>query len=48
VVLSGASARGTENGERLRRNLEERLGVKVATLDAVAPAAGVVLRERVA
>ena len=48
VVLSGASARGVDAGERLRRNLEERLGVKVATLDALSPAAGVILRERVA
>lgn len=48
VVLSGGTARGAEAGERLRRNLEERLGVKVATLDALAPAAGVILRERVA
>jgi type IV pilus assembly protein PilM len=43
VVLSAA-----DGGERLRRNLEERLGVKVATMDALSPAAGVVLRERVA
>jgi type IV pilus assembly protein PilM len=67
VVLSGASARGVDAGERLRRNLEERLGVKVEALDfrgtaamrdrigagtdlldALAPAVGVVLRERVA
>ena len=48
VVLSGATARGAEAGERLRRNLEERLGVKVSTLDALSPAAGVILRERVA
>lgn len=65
VVLSGAS--GVEAGERLRRNLEERMGVKVEALDfrgtaamrdrisagadlldALAPAVGVVLRERVA
>jgi len=67
VVLSGASARGAEAGDRLRRNLEERMGVKVEALDfrgtaamrdrisagtdlldALAPAVGVVLRERVA
>jgi Tfp pilus assembly PilM family ATPase len=67
VVLSGASARGVEAGERLRRNLEERMGVTVEALDfrgsaamrdrisagadlldALAPAVGVVLRERVA
>jgi type IV pilus assembly protein PilM len=67
VVLSGASARGAETGERLRRNLEERMGVRVEALDfrggaamrdrigagtelldALAPAVGVVLRERVA
>jgi hypothetical protein len=67
VVLSGGSARGVEEGERLRRNLEERLTAKVEALDfrgtaamrdrisagaelldALAPAVGVVLRERVA
>ena len=67
VVLSGASARGADAGDRLRRNLEERMGVKVEALDfrgtaamrdrisaapelldALAPAVGVVLRERVA
>jgi hypothetical protein len=67
VVLSGASARGAEAGEKLRRALEERLGVRVEPLDfrgtaamrdrigaapelldALAPAVGVVLRERVA
>jgi type IV pilus assembly protein PilM len=67
VVLSGASARGAEAGERLRRSLEERMGAKVEALDfrgtaamrdrisagpelldALAPAVGVVLRERVA
>jgi type IV pilus assembly protein PilM len=67
VVLSGASARGAEAGERLRRSLEERMGAKVEALDfrgtaamrdritagpelldALAPAIGVVLRERVA
>ena len=67
VVLSGGSARGVDEGERLRRNLEERLTVKVEALDfrgsaamrdrisagtelldALAPAVGIVLRERVA
>ena len=65
VVLSGASARGGETGERVRRALEERMGVKVEPLDfrgtaamrdrisagpelldALAPAVGVILRER--
>lgn len=67
VVLSGAATRSAENGERLRRSLEERMGAKVEALDfrgtaamrdrigaapelldALAPAVGVVLRERVA
>ena len=67
VVLSGASNRGGDTGERLRRALEERLGIKVETLDfrgsaamrdrisagpdlldSLAPAVGVILRERVA
>jgi type IV pilus assembly protein PilM len=67
VVLSGASARGADAGERLRRGLEERMGVNVEPLDfrgtaamrdrigagtelldALAPAVGVLLRERVA
>jgi type IV pilus assembly protein PilM len=73
VVLSGASARPqsgsgqADAGERLRRTLEERLGVHVDPLDfrtaaamrdriaagpdlldSLAPAVGVVLRERVA
>jgi type IV pilus assembly protein PilM len=43
VVLSGV-----DGGESLRRNLEERLGVAVEPLDRLSPAAGVVLRERVA
>jgi type IV pilus assembly protein PilM len=67
ILLSGASARGVDIGERLRRGLEERMGVRVdpldfrgtaamrdrigsgtELLDALAPAVGVVLRERVA
>jgi len=67
VVLSGATLRGAEAGEKLRRALEERMGVRVEALDfrgtagmrdriaappelldALAPAVGVVLRERVA
>jgi type IV pilus assembly protein PilM len=67
VLLSGASARGAEGGEHLRRGLEERMGTRVEALDfrgtapmrdrisagaelldALAPAVGVVLRERVA
>jgi type IV pilus assembly protein PilM len=67
VVLSGASGRGLDAGERVRRGLEERLGTRVEPLDfrgsaavrdrigagaelldTLAPAVGVVLRERVA
>jgi len=67
VVLSGISTRGAEAGERLRRDLEARVGTKVDALDfrgvvsfrdriaaapdlldALAPAVGVILRERVA
>lgn len=73
VVLSGASAHASpgtgpaDGGERLRRTLEERMGVRVDPLDfraaaamrdriaagpdlldSLAPAVGVVLRERVA
>ena len=67
VVLSGVSARGAETGERVRRALEERMGVHVEAidfrgtaamrdrigtapelLDTLAPAVGVILRERVA
>lgn len=67
VVLSGVSLRGAETGERVRRALEERMGVRVEPLDfrgtaamrdrigaapdlldTLAPAVGVVLRERVA
>lgn len=67
VVLSGSSARAADAGERLRKTLEERMGVRVEPLDfrsaaamrdrigagpdlldTLAPAVGVVLRERVA
>jgi len=67
VALSGVSVRGADAGERLRRTLEERMGVRVEPLDfrsaaamrdriaagpdlldSLAPAVGVVLRERVA
>ncbi|OFW09725.1 MAG: hypothetical protein A3H96_01285 [Acidobacteria bacterium RIFCSPLOWO2_02_FULL_67_36] len=67
VVLAGASSRGAEGAERLRRDLEERIGGPVETLDfraaaalrdriaagpglidSLAPAVGVLLRERVA
>jgi hypothetical protein len=67
VALSGAAARSGEGGERARKALEERLGVRVEPLDfrsaaamvdrigasaqlldALAPAVGVVLRERAA
>ncbi len=67
VVLAGAAARGAQAGEALRRALEERMGVRVESLDfrgsaamrdrigaapelldTLAPAVGVVLRERAA
>jgi type IV pilus assembly protein PilM len=67
VVLSGASAPDGDTGERLRRTVEERMGVRVEPLDfrgtaamrdrisagpdlleSLAPAVGVLLRERVA
>jgi type IV pilus assembly protein PilM len=67
VLLSGAAARSADGGERARRALEERLGVRVEPLDfrgaatmvdrigtspelldVLAPAVGVILRERVA
>ena len=67
VVLSGVAARGADAAERVRRALEERMGVRVEALDfrgtapmrdrigaspelldTLAPAVGVVLRERVA
>lgn len=67
VVLAGASIRGGDAAERLRRELEERVGTRVEVidfrgavalrdriaagpelLDSLAPAIGVILRERVA
>jgi Tfp pilus assembly PilM family ATPase len=67
VVLAGASVRGADAAERLRRQLEERVGTRVEALDfrgavalrdrivaapelldSLAPAIGVILRERVA
>jgi type IV pilus assembly protein PilM len=33
VVMSGASARGEDAGDRVRKGLEDRLGVRVETLD---------------
>ncbi len=67
VVLAGASLRGADVAERLRRELESRLGTRVEALDfrgavalrdriaaapelldSLAPAIGVILRERVA
>jgi type IV pilus assembly protein PilM len=44
IVLSGASARGVEAGERLRRSLEERMNVKVEALDFRGTAA---MRDRI-
>jgi len=44
VVLSGASARGAETGERVRRALEERMGVRVEPLDFRGTAA---MRDRI-
>jgi Tfp pilus assembly PilM family ATPase len=67
VVLAGASIRGADAAERLRRQVEERVGTRVDVLDfrgavalrdriaagpelldSLAPAIGVILRERVA
>src|SRR4029453_14306314 len=39
VVLSGVSARGAETSERVRRALEERMGVRVEALDFPRPRA---------
>jgi type IV pilus assembly protein PilM len=44
VVLSGASARGADSGDRLRRSLEERMGVTVEALDFRGTAA---MRDRI-
>jgi hypothetical protein len=44
VVMSGASARRGEDGERLRRSLEERMAVKVEALDFRGSAA---MRDRI-
>jgi type IV pilus assembly protein PilM len=44
VVVSGASARGVESGDRLRRSLEERMGVTVEALDFRGTAA---MRDRI-
>jgi Tfp pilus assembly PilM family ATPase len=67
VVLAGASLRGPDVGDHLRRELESRLGARVEALDfrgavalrdriaaapelldSLAPAIGLILRERVA
>lgn len=44
VVVSGVSARGVESGDRLRRSLEERMGVTVEALDFRGTAA---MRDRI-
>jgi type IV pilus assembly protein PilM len=44
VVLSGASARGVDGGDRLRRSLEERMGAPVEALDFRGTAA---MRDRI-
>ncbi len=44
VVLSGASARGADAGDRLRRSLEDRMSVKVEALDFRGTAA---MRDRI-
>src|SRR5262245_14422532 len=44
VVVSGASTRGAEIGERLRRGLEERMGAPVQPLDFRGAAA---IRDRI-
>jgi type IV pilus assembly protein PilM len=44
IVVSGASARGVDASERLRRGLEERMGVKVEALDFRGTAA---MRDRI-
>lgn len=45
VVLAGASSRGLEQAERLRRDLEERVGTRIETLDF---RGAVALRDRIA
>ncbi len=44
VVLAGASSRGLEEGERLRRDLEERVGTRIEPLDF---RGAVTLRDRI-
>lgn len=65
IVLAGASARGAERAERLRRHVEERIGMRAEPValgdaavlrdriqaaqelvDTVAPAVGILVRER--
>jgi type IV pilus assembly protein PilM len=67
IVVAGASSRGADEAERLRRQVEERIGVRAEAIplanavairdriavgadlvDTVAPAAGLLLRERTA
>jgi hypothetical protein len=45
VVLAGASSRGPERAERLRRDLEERVGTRIEPLDF---RGAVALRDRIA
>jgi Tfp pilus assembly PilM family ATPase len=45
VVLAGASSRGLEQAERVRRDLEERVGTRIETLDF---RGAVALRDRIA
>jgi hypothetical protein len=45
VVLAGASSRGAEPAERLRRELEGRIGTRVQALDF---RGAVALRDRIA
>jgi type IV pilus assembly protein PilM len=46
VILSGATTQGIESVERTRRQIEDRLGVKVEMLDVLR--GGVTLRDRIA
>jgi hypothetical protein len=67
VIVAGASLRGHDQAEWVRRSVEDRLGTRIETLDfrpavpmrdrigagpelldALAPALGALLRERVA